>query len=75
MKLFKEAMDVFKMNYEKYPKEFTTIMGMVRGNSAIGDFTAALKFAIQALPLAPDSANKINVETMIKKLKDNKDVN
>jgi tetratricopeptide (TPR) repeat protein len=75
MRMYQDAFDVFKLNYEKYPKEFTTLVGMVRGSSAIGDYTNALKFANQALPLAPDPANKINVETMIKKLKEKKDVN
>jgi hypothetical protein len=75
MKMYKDALDVFKMNHEKHPKEFTTLVGMVRGNSANGDYTTALKYANQALPLAPDQNNKFSVEGMIKKLKENKDVN
>jgi hypothetical protein len=75
LKMYTEALDVFKMNYEKHPNEFTTLVGLVRGNSATGDYKTALKYANQALPLAPDPANKINVEGMIKKLKDGKDVN
>ncbi len=75
LKMFKEAMDVFKLNFEKNPNTFTTLVGLVRGYSANGDYKEALKFANQALPLAPDPANKINIEGMIKKLKDKKDVN
>lgn len=75
LKMFADALDVFKMNFEKHPNEFTTLVGMLRGHSATGDFKTALKFANQALPLAPDPANKINVESMIKKLKEGKDVN
>jgi tetratricopeptide (TPR) repeat protein len=75
MKMYKDALDVFKMNHEQHPKEFTTLVGMVRGNSANGDYTTALKYANQALPLAPDPNNKFSVEGMIKKLKENKDVN
>jgi tetratricopeptide (TPR) repeat protein len=74
-KKFREALDVFKMNYEKNPNEFTTLVGLIRGYSANGDFKTALKYAQQALPLAPDQQNKNSVESMIGKLKDGKDVN
>ena len=71
----KEALEVFKSNFDKYPNQFTTLMGLVRGYSAIGDYPNALKYANQALPLAPDTNNKNNVTTMIDKLKAGKDVN
>ncbi len=71
----KEALDVFKANFQKYPNQFTTLMGLVRGHSANGDFKTALKFAQQALPLAPDANNKTSVENIIKKLQEGKDVN
>ena len=71
----KEALEVFKSNYDKNPNQFTTLMGLVRGHSANGDYKTALKYANQALPLAPDTNNKNNVTTMIEKLKQNKDVN
>lgn len=71
----KEALEVFKSNFNKYPNEFTTLIGLVRGYSANGDYSTALKYAGQALPLAPDSNNKISINTMIDKLKKGKDVN
>ena len=71
----KEALDVFKSNFDKYPNQFTTLVGLVRGYSANGDYTNALKYANQALPLAPDSNNKNNLTAMIDKLKAGKDVN
>lgn len=71
----KEALEVFKMNYQKNPNQFTTLVGLTRGYSGVGDYKNALKYANQALPLAPDAQNKTNVETMIQKLKDGKDVN
>jgi tetratricopeptide (TPR) repeat protein len=74
LKMAKEAFDVFKMNYDKNPKEFTTLMGMMRGYSALGDFKNALKFANLALPLSP-AQQKVAVQTMIDKLKEGKDVN
>ncbi|MES1215194.1 MAG: DUF2911 domain-containing protein [Bacteroidota bacterium] len=75
LKLYKEAFDVFKMNYDKNPNQFTTLMGLTRGYSGLGDYKNALKYATLALPLAPNQQNKTNVETMIDKLKQGKDVN
>jgi tetratricopeptide (TPR) repeat protein len=74
-KLPKEAFRVFKGNYDKYPKEYTTTLGMCRGYSAVGDYKKALTFGKAALPLAPDNINKSNVESMIKKLEEGKDIN
>ncbi len=71
----KEALEIFKMNYEKNPDQFTTIVGLARGYSANGDYTTALKYAQQALPMAPNQLNKSAVETAIQKLKDGKDIN
>ena len=71
----KEALEVFKSNYLKNPNQFTTLMGLVRGHSANGDYKTALDYANKALALAPDTNNKNNVTAMIDKLKAGKDVN
>ncbi|MDQ6608545.1 MAG: DUF2911 domain-containing protein [Bacteroidota bacterium] len=71
----KDAMEVFQMNYNKNPKEFTTMMGMVRGLSANADYKNALKYAQMALPLAPNGLNKTAVQNMIEKLQKGQDVN
>ena len=71
----KEALDVFKLNFTKYPNQFTTLMGLVRGYSGVGDFKNALKYANLAIPQAPDEQNKKSVQGMIEKLKEGKDVN
>jgi tetratricopeptide (TPR) repeat protein len=71
----KEAFDVFKINYDKSPNEFTTQVGMARGYSAIGDYKKALAYAQKALPQAPDKGNKDNLEKMIKTLQEGKDIN
>ena len=44
----KEAFDIFKMNYDKHPNEFTTNMGMARAYSGIGNYKKALEFAQKA---------------------------
>jgi tetratricopeptide (TPR) repeat protein len=71
----KEALEIFKTNFQKNPNQFTTLMGLARGYSANADYKNALKYANQALPLAPDNNNKNNVSNMIEKLKAGKDAN
>jgi hypothetical protein len=71
----KEALDVFKMNSQKNPNQFVTLMGLTRGYSANADYKNALKTANQALALAPGQQAKTQVEGMIEKLKEGKDVN
>jgi len=70
----KEALEVFKMNYQKNPDQMTTLIGLVRGYSANGDYKTALDYANKALPKV-DAQNKTNLQTMIDKLKAGKDVN
>jgi tetratricopeptide (TPR) repeat protein len=71
----KDALEVFKMNNQKNPNQFVTLMGLTRGYSANGDYKNALKYVTLALPLAPGQQAKTMVETMVQKLKDGKDVN
>lgn len=69
------ALEVFKQNLKAHPGQFTTLVGMCRGLSANGDLKQALKFARQALPLAPDAVNKTAVQGMIEKLERKEAVN
>lgn len=71
----KEALEVFKMNYQKNPNQFTTLVGLTRGYSANADYKNAMKYAKLALPLAPDAINKTFLEGAVKKLEEGKDVN
>ncbi len=50
----KEVLEIFKMNNQKNPNQFTALVGLARGYSANGDFKNALKYAKLALPLAPN---------------------
>lgn len=70
-----EAFKVFKLNYDKYPKEYTTTLGMARGYSGMGDYKKALGFMKTALPLAPDPGSKSRIEAMITLLEQGKDIN
>lgn len=75
LKKNKEAFDIFKMNYDKYPNVFTTNVGMTRAYSGIGNYKKALEFAQKASAQVPDPVNKANLDKMIKLLQDGKDVN
>ncbi|MBC7872913.1 MAG: DUF2911 domain-containing protein [Ferruginibacter sp.] len=75
LKLNKMAFDIFQVNLNKYPNQFTTLMGMMRGYAGTGDTKNALKYANLALALAPNQQNKTFVETTIQKLKEGKDIN
>ena len=70
----KEALDIFKMNFQKNPNQMTTLVGLVRGYSANGDYKTALDYANKAMAVT-DAQNKTNIQTMIDKLKAGKDVN
>ena len=71
----KEAFEVFQANYNKYPDQFTTNVGMARGYSATGNYKKSLEYAQKALAQAPDPVNKANLEKAIKTLQDGKDFN
>jgi len=71
----KDALEVFKLNAQKNPGQFTTDMGLVRGYSANGDYKNALKYARLAQPLAPNKPNKDAVDKMIEDLTAGKDIN
>lgn len=70
-----EAFKVFKMNHEKYPKEYTTNLGLARGYSGLGDYKKALGYLKTALPMAPDPGSKSRAEAMIKLLEEGKTIN
>jgi len=70
----KQAFDVFKMVYDKFPNTLFSNMGMASGYSALGDYKKALSFAQKALPQAK-GGNKIEVERNIRDLQNGKDMN
>ncbi|HEU0064754.1 MAG TPA: DUF2911 domain-containing protein [Flavisolibacter sp.] len=71
----KEALEIFKINFNKNPNQFTTLMGLTRGYSANADYKNALKYANQALPLAPNELNKQFILGAVEKLKNGQDIN
>ncbi len=70
-----KAMEIFRMNVEKYPDTWPVNLGLARGYSALGQFDKALKYAKLALENAPAAPNKQNVSGAIAKLEKGEDIN
>jgi tetratricopeptide (TPR) repeat protein len=71
----KEAFDVYKANYDKFPNIFASNFGMARAYSGINDLKKALEYAKLAHAQATFPAQKATVEQMIKDLEAGKNVN
>jgi len=69
-----EALEIFKMNAERYPGQWPVEVGLARVYSAQGDYKEALEHAKKALAQAPDPLNKQNLEGMVKSLSEGKPV-
>ncbi|HEY8133551.1 MAG TPA: hypothetical protein VII12_16865, partial [Thermoanaerobaculia bacterium] len=70
-----EAFSVWQLNARRHPNEWPVNVGLARGNSAVGNYKEALKYAKLALAQAPDDNNKKNLQTGIEKLEQGKDMN
>ncbi len=70
-----ESNRIFELNARKFPNEWPTEVGLTRMYSSKGQYKEALKHARMALQQAPDDQNKTNLQNMIKKLEEGKDVN
>jgi hypothetical protein len=62
----KEALEIFKFNFERNGDAWPTHVGLTRGYAANGDIRQALEHARKALAQAPDNINKQSLEAMIK---------
>jgi Protein of unknown function (DUF2911) len=71
----KVAFNVFKTNFDKYPKDYTTHIGMARAHSALGDYKKAATFLKSAIPLAPDETTKARAEALLKTAESGVDIN
>ena len=75
MGLKDKALEIFRMNFEKFPNTWPVNLGLARGYSALGKFDEALKYAKLALENAPAPPNKQNVSNSIAKLEKGEDIN
>ncbi len=70
-----KALDVFKASQKRYGDIFGVNNGLMSGYSAKSDFKNAIKFAAKALAQAPNDAVKKQIDGLITKLKEGKDIN
>jgi len=70
-----EAFKIFKFNYDKYPNQYTTNVGMGRAYSAKADYKKALPYMEAAVKQAPDEGSRNNAQAMVVKLKERKNIN
>ncbi len=71
----KEAFDIYKMNYDKHPKDIYTTIGMVRAYVAIGNNNEALNYAGKIHGLTTDNNTKAVADKLIADIKAGKDIN
>ena len=61
----REALEIFRLNYERNGDQWPVHVGLARGYAANGDARQALEHARQALSQAPDALNRQNLEAMV----------
>ncbi|HEY4642839.1 MAG TPA: DUF2911 domain-containing protein [Thermoanaerobaculia bacterium] len=70
-----DAMAVWQLNAKRHPNEWPVNVGLARGNSALGKYDEALRYAKLALAQAPDEMNRGSLAEAVKKLESGKDMN
>lgn len=73
-KKYKEAFDIYKANYTKYPNDIYPRLGMILGNVGIGNTKEALSFGNKANDLANDANTKAYVDKLIADIKSGKNI-
>ncbi len=70
-----KALEVFLASQKRYGDVYGVNNGLMSGYSAKGDFKNAIKYAEKAMAQAPNDATKKQLEGLIAKLKEGKDIN
>ena len=71
-KKYKEALEIFKANFQKNGNTYTTYIGLARGYAAVGDNATALKNANLGLLKATNPAEKDVADKLIAELNNGK---
>ena len=74
LKKYKEAFDIYKMNYDKNPGDIYTNLGMIRGYAGLGNKAEAINFADKAMLLVTDQNSKAYIEKMKQLVYDGMDI-
>lgn len=70
----KEALEIFKLSFERNGDQWPVHVGLARGYAANGDPKQALEHARKALTQAPDPVNKAGLEAMVAALEAGKPI-
>ena len=70
----KEALGVFRLNFERNGDTWPVHVGLARGYAATGDAKQALEHARKALAQAPDPVNRQSLEAMVAALEANRPI-
>ncbi len=70
-----KAMEIFKASQKRYGDMFGVNNGLMSGYSAKADFKNAIKHGEKAILQAPNEASKKQLEALLAKLKEGKDIN
>lgn len=73
-KKHKEAFDVYKLSYDRFGDDIYTLIGMIKGNAAVGNTKEALKYGDKAIAISKDSNTKTYIEKLMTDVKEGKDV-
>jgi hypothetical protein len=74
LKKNKAAFDIFKMNYDKFPKAVVTNFGMIKAYSAIGNKADAIKFIDKTISLVNVKSTIEYLEKLRQDVKEGKDI-
>jgi hypothetical protein len=74
MKKHQEAFKIFKINYDKNPKETYANLGMVMGHYFLGDKKAAIKFSEKAKETTTDPGFKSYFDSLIADMNAGKEI-
>ncbi|MBS1665258.1 MAG: DUF2911 domain-containing protein [Bacteroidetes bacterium] len=74
MKRVKEAVEIYKTNYEKSPKDWLANLGMAKGCAVMGDKAGALKYADVSIALVQDKGTKDYIAKMKQDIAAGKDI-
>jgi hypothetical protein len=74
-KMFKEALEIYKLNNDKNPDDFIANIGFARGYAGIGDRKKALYYAKRAQSQAEGETNKNLMDKIVTYINEGKDIN
>lgn len=73
-KEYKQAYDIFRMNYDKHPKELYPMLGMIYGYAATGNTKEAIAVGTKAIAIEEDKNTKAYIEKLVTDLKAGKSI-